>query len=48
MILVSIPFLISIVLVLIGANACIAIAIGWFIMVSIIRGLNTKGVVGEP
>jgi hypothetical protein len=37
MISVSIPFLIAIALVLLGTNACAAIAIAWLIMVSIIR-----------
>jgi hypothetical protein len=40
MFLISIPFIIAAVLVALKCNAFAAIAIGWFLMVSVVRGLT--------
>jgi hypothetical protein len=48
MLLFTSPFLAAAVLLYIGANPYAALAVAWFIMVSVIRGLTTGGgVVGE-
>lgn len=48
MLLVSVPFAIAAALAYAGANPYAALAVGWFIMLAVVRGLTTNGgVVGE-
>ena len=43
MLLISTPFAIAAVMLYAGSNPYAAVAVGWFIMFAVIRGLTTSG-----